>query len=41
MEEINKASNTFMDAYKKMIKDDNKEGIGELDAIINASKADC
>lgn len=37
--EREKASETFMDVYKNLIKDEKKEI--ELDAIINASKADC
>lgn len=37
--EREKASEIFMDAYKNLIKDEKKET--ELDAIINASKADC
>lgn len=38
--EIEKASNTFMDVYKDLLKND-KERTKDLDAIINASKTDC
>lgn len=38
--EIEKASGVFVDTYKRLT-EDSKKGIGELDAIINASKTDC